>query len=810
MKLRLFLFAAAIIVILAMLGGWVLRNELIQKLSGPTLQEYGLTITDVSLDVLATRDATIGFVEVVHESGTRIVIRDLTLPFLADQAGIRRYRAGRVTILTSTRDDDVPFETAEWLGRFLALPQLLAGNDIVIGRLEVQPFLPVSAIHWVLANDTQALSATADEIPLSVATAGSVAAGYELFMSTADATIGATVETTDNGYSIRAVQEVVLADWMPLAALAGLVPEKIRIGSGAADADLGFSIPFDTGVAPALNATIAPTSPWTVVYGDGSDDVTVQIGASGDVFSVRATFPEVSWSVSGNRAPLTVGAGDWRDIPVTLKSLSCESGIHCTMAATITMIDAGLPIGDVQAFEVEAALDIDVGEYETRVGFGPGARLLIRELASDAGTLHSLEAQAVSASTLAVKEDAWTLRADSVDGRVDRLSLADTASATAAVYLENVAVRGAADLIDMNSGVYVPSTKVAVSGTEVTAPGFRGTVSVAGSAVSASLETVGIDQNATIEARHDTSSGIGRMSLDEAGLSFGRRTLAQRVSPWPHPWNLSAGSMLLTLDADWRLRDDALSATSTVQFADLAGFHDDIAFTGLATTLHGVYTAATGFAIEPAELSLALVDVGLPVENISARYRFDAENQAVDVEYLRMEAFGGVIQADPFSYRTAAERNNLVLNAEGLDLVELLSMQDFEAISVAGRIDAVLPVAIVGNRIIVEDGTLTGVAPGGRIRYNPGPGYAPAPESGIALATRALSNFEFDALSSAVSFGESGDLKLQMKLTGRNPDLDSRRPVVLNLGVDTNIPQMLRSLQAARTVEDIIKKRAEQ
>ena len=209
-------------------------------------------------------------------------------------------------------------------------------------------------------------------------------------------------------------------------------------------------------------------------------------------------------------------------------------------------------------------------------------------------------------------------------------------------------------------------------------------------------------------------------------------------------------------------------------------------------------------------MSLALVDVGLPVENVSARYRIDATALAVDVESLRMEAFGGVIRAEPFSFHTAAERNNLGLNAVGMDLVELLLMQDFEAISVAGKIDAVLPITVVGKQIVVEGGTLTGEAPGGRIRYNPGVGSEPAPGSSIALATKALGNFEFDTLSSAVDYGDNGDLKLQMRLTGRNPDMESQRPVVLNLGVETNIPQMLKSLQAARTVEDIIKKRAEQ
>jgi len=37
--------------------------------------------------------------------------------------------------------------------------------------------------------------------------------------------------------------------------------------------------------------------------------------------------------------------------------------------------------------------------------------------------------------------------------------------------------------------------------------------------------------------------------------------------------------------------------------------------------------------------------------------------------------------------------------------------------------------------------------------------------------------------------------------------MDNSRPVVLNLGVENNVIQMLRSLQAARAVEEILERR---
>ena len=110
----------------------------------------------------------------------------------------------------------------------------------------------------------------------------------------------------------------------------------------------------------------------------------------------------------------------------------------------------------------------------------------------------------------------------------------------------------------------------------------------------------------------------------------------------------------------------------------------------------------------------------------------------------------------------------------------------------------------------VDGGTLTGEAPGGVIRYLPGIGGDQTDASGIGIATRALSNFEYETLTSQVDYTTDGDLNLQMRLTGRNPDLEDNRPVILNLGLENNIPQMLRSWQAARAVEEILERRLAQ
>ena len=83
---------------------------------------------------------------------------------------------------------------------------------------------------------------------------------------------------------------------------------------------------------------------------------------------------------------------------------------------------------------------------------------------------------------------------------------------------------------------------------------------------------------------------------------------------------------------------------------------------------------------------------------------------------------------------------------------------------------------------------------------------AGVPDDSLGLVTRALSNFEFDDLTSDVDYTKAGDLELQMRFTGISPDVDATQPIVLNLGVENNVPQLLRSLQAIRSIEDILER----
>jgi hypothetical protein len=264
---------------------------------------------------------------------------------------------------------------------------------------------------------------------------------------------------------------------------------------------------------------------------------------------------------------------------------------------------------------------------------------------------------------------------------------------------------------------------------------------------------------------------------------------------------VTAGSWTANLELSWATGADDIgyAGTMTHRVDELAGQYTDMAFAGLNTTVSVDLDSTAGIVAAPASLEIELIDVGLPLEQIAADYVLDIDKQAVQVDKLSLSTLGGRIIADPFRFGLQDQRNDVTLRPQSIQLPFIMNLVDFGDIELTGSISGVIPVTI-------SDRHLKSDPPGGVIRYRPGIELVASGTSNspLDLVSIALANFEFDSLTSDVDYNEAGDLLLQMKLSGINPDMDDKQPVILNLGIDNNIPQLLRSLRATRSIEDIL------
>ena len=393
-------------------------------------------------------------------------------------------------------------------------------------------------------------------------------------------------------------------------------------------------------------------------------------------------------------------------------------------------------------------------------------------------------------------------------GRLDigALSLDDLTFVAESLLLTST--DGQWQVLSDNAKVTLQNTTVA--GRQFVAPNASAEIGASNEELSAVLRFSTPEAGFTgrAELRHNLARGTGEVHFRDTALNFDILNLSEAVTGWPYEFDVSSGYWRIDAEVNWAVTDAGFAYTGTTLHSldSLAGNYGDIGFVGLNSQTEATIDWQAGLSLSPTQFEVALIDVGFPVREMRGRFAADIGSLAAEVETVSMTALGGVVTVDPFRYEHTVDSNQLMLRVKEIQLPLMVGLADLEAVEISGSVSGDIPVTLRNGKVIIDKGHLENDPPGGVIRYGAGANMVDD-ESQFGIVTRTLRNFEFDALTSEVSYTDSGDLKLQMRLTGTNPDVDPNQPVVLNLGVENNVPQMLRSLQATRSIEDILEER---
>lgn len=285
--------------------------------------------------------------------------------------------------------------------------------------------------------------------------------------------------------------------------------------------------------------------------------------------------------------------------------------------------------------------------------------------------------------------------------------------------------------------------------------------------------------------------------------------LSHLAKDWPYPFDVNAGQISAQGHLDWQKR---LNIQGVIQMEKLAGHYNDMTFSGLHAQLplkldQGLRTS------KEAQIHIDLIDVGLPIEKTDIKFALVPSDKAalplVQVREFTAQLLGGKASSDAFELDFGRDENALVVKLEHIGLNEIMQLEQQEGLQGSGVLDGEIPIAFTGKNIGVAQGRLSAREPGGVIRYTPTAKIAELAKSNtsIGLMVKALSNFRYQVLDVNSDYKPNGDLKLQVRLEGNNPDWQSGRPVNLNLNLHENIPALLRSLQVSGEISEQVRKR---
>jgi len=302
-----------------------------------------------------------------------------------------------------------------------------------------------------------------------------------------------------------------------------------------------------------------------------------------------------------------------------------------------------------------------------------------------------------------------------------------------------------------------------------------------------------------------TGQGTGKFQVDQVTFDPLDNRLSQFFAHWPYDLDIYEGSLLINGMFDWKEGKEGFELRGTLdnRLQGLAGVFGDIGFIGLSGNMTATLESPDTF-LTPGDalLTVEQIDVGVPIDAITARFRLDSTHQELNLKAFEASVFDGRIWAENVTYRVDRDYNRIDIGVDGVQLDQLLALAGYDAIEASGSISGLLPLDVGTAGLTMHRGMLAASAPGGVFRYKAE--IAPGTNSAMVQALEALSNYHYSIFQAEADYLDSGDLELKMTLRGQNPDMKEARPIHLNMNVSDNIPMLLKSLQSGREIADMV------
>lgn len=774
-------WTALILIVLAIIAAVVVqwrRDAIALEIANRVLKDTDFIVASISVRALGADHIELSTVVLETPDGTQYDVEGLYFPLTGKGAGPRSITIQSLTI-SNIGEQPQATSYVDLARAFLALPDTLANTDVRVQHMSIPALPALSKTSWTTAGQGQTIAVEVAGLAVNVAVTRSAGDTYEARIAASDA-LGSDVLLGTLAFSDTA--ERVGVDGNVHIDLVGVDPLLRKLEWLPTSAELNVAT-IDGAVAVDLDAdgegTLAIRFVPALSKG-ASIDLRGEDGAKVGLVLDDATsldialgYPSLDWTLDTQQVNGTLLLDDGSKVTTTVRDVHCVAGVVCTLSATART--GPLAWGDISV----KAINVD-------------------------------EASGIA---LTVADTGWSATVRRAPVAIKELRPADELLASMSFVVSDLQISNGTESIDAWFRSAPGTGEMRIGDLYLPVPGTEGTLEVAGDTFTSSLRLFDKAQSlgASIGIDYDLEAASGKAMIREGFVDFGRRKLSQRIAAWSYPWDVVAGKWVLVADLEWTAAPDGMRyrGQSTHRIEGLAGFYNDIGMAGMATTLTADIDSTKPMLIEPATIRIELIDVGVPIKNVTADVALDAASLAATVNALSGAVVGGRFSIDPFTYSYSATRNDLQVHLERVQPQFMVDLAEFENLKITGTMSGMLPVAIIENAVRIENGRLTNDPPGGVIRYKGADAAAGASSNAqLAVVTGALSNFVYNSLTARVDYTETGDLKLGMRLEGTNPDRDPTQPIILNLNVDNNIPQMLRSLQAVRSIEDILERRA--
>lgn len=523
--------------------------------------------------------------------------------------------------------------------------------------------------------------------------------------------------------------------------------------------------------------------------------------------AVDLAFPQLSFAVNEISKP-TSGKSEAPELQGELGNFRCSSlpGINCTLQLKalipkLSLSDANSGVSNLNLTVAEAHI--------TSLPNGP-VSVALRELnisaeqaLSDDITVGKPEifAQQVECQW---QNGALSCKSPQLAANLDPLSSGDN-QVRAVVFLEEFSVIHSSDKPqDFQAAARFHADTMEIHALKQFKAGIAasGQWQLRGQQITGSSEITAGPLALTTTWQHNLDNAQGALTIALPQTEFApSNPLSRAVSGLPA--DIVGGKLQAKASFQWPGSD---GNRLQIAFSDTALQYNNSFAVGINTQIALQQNDGNWVTAKPAPVSVDSVDAGVAVTNLNFVLSL-AGNGDLTLGNFSAELLEGALTADNLYWNLDGEERHSRLQFTGLSIGALAQEMESTNFAASGLLDASIPITTDRQGVTVDNGTVQSRPPGGRLRYygafSPGMlGSNPQ----LKLLAGALEDYNYQDISGTMSYPLSGDMKLNLKLTGRSAAIDANRDLIINLNLENNVPSMLRSLQASRDVTDVLER----
>jgi hypothetical protein len=310
--------------------------------------------------------------------------------------------------------------------------------------------------------------------------------------------------------------------------------------------------------------------------------------------------------------------------------------------------------------------------------------------------------------------------------------------------------------------------------------------------------------------RFNPVTGVGRASYSIADIKPDNEKplISSLLKDWKEPFDIVSGSLSVAGTYRWWKTSRGLYRVKLIMdlnVIDAGGYYQGLLFSGL-NYQDSIEILPRLNSSEFSKLSVSHIDVGIPITSASAKISFGESSEGplplLTINDLVLSLFDGKVKGSDLDVDMNADEQNLILLVEGLDLAQIVDLQELDGLIATGRLDGSIPVTITPKGIKIIAGRIVAQEQGGRIQYQPAGGTAGIEKAapGSELLLRILEDLNYNSLIIDVDYQEDGEMEMKLAIKGMSPKVDARRPVHFNLNLQQNILTLLRGLRYAEGI----------